>query len=81
MILSFADPHVFVENYGGRCNGEMPGFDVLRTVLANPDCEGVLVNSATAEVSIVIDRDVAMRFIASSGDDPHLQKKEWWKFW
>jgi hypothetical protein len=66
MILTFADPKIFVRNYGGRCNGEILGIDVFKTVIANPQCEGVRVNCATAEISVIISRDVIERFIESN---------------
>jgi len=59
MILTFADPKVFAERFGQPFNADMNGGDVIETCLADPACEGILVNSAAAQVSIVIARGTA----------------------
>jgi hypothetical protein len=46
MALAFADPAAFAQRFGQRFNAEMAGESLLATVLHNPGCEGVLVNSA-----------------------------------
>ncbi len=56
-ILAFAEPRDFVAKFGPKCNGEMLGAEVIKVVLHNPDCAGILLNSAKSEISIVIERD------------------------
>lgn len=56
VVLVFADPHAFSLRFGMCFNAEILGESVLETVKLNVDCHGVRVNSATAKVSILIDR-------------------------
>lgn len=56
MALAFADPEVFAARFGRPFNAAISGEALLATVLLNPECAGVLVNSALAQVSVVIDR-------------------------
>lgn len=74
-ILAFADPNVFAARFGRQFNAETSGASVLETVLANKSCSGVLVNSATAKVSAVIDRATIEAFVRT------LAPKPWWKLW
>ena len=57
-ILAYADPEVFLVNYGPRFNAGVPGEILLGMAASDPECEGVLVNSATQEVSLVIAKPV-----------------------
>lgn len=59
VILSYADPVAYVRRFGQPFNGGMIGSELLHTALANPECDGVLVNSALADVSVLIDRATA----------------------
>ena len=59
MALAFADPIAFAARFGQPFNATMFGNALLKTMLHNPECAGVLVNSAVAEVSVVIDRTTA----------------------
>ena len=77
VLLTFADPLVFSQRYGKRFNAEMSGIDVLRTAGANPDCEGLQVNSALSETSIIITREMALAVL---GAETAIHKP-WWKFW
>jgi hypothetical protein len=79
MVLAFADPAAFERRFGRRFNAALFGEAVLAAVLLNPKCEGVLVNSALAEESVVIDRGTA-EALARSGD-PLAKRKPWWRFW
>ena len=57
MILACADPQVYAGRYPNQgFNADMDAPSVFRTVLANPDCRGLRVNSATGEHSLVVDR-------------------------
>ena len=55
-ILAYADPEVFLANFGPRFNAGVPGEILLGMAAADPECAGVLVNSATQEISLVIAR-------------------------
>jgi hypothetical protein len=74
-ILAFADPKVFAARFGRQFSAETSGASVMETVLANPSCRGILVNSATAKVSAVIDRATIKAFVRGSAPKP------WWKLW
>ncbi len=56
MVLAFADPEAFAARFGWRFNAAMSGEALLPVVLHNPECAGVLVNSALVKMSVVIDR-------------------------
>ena len=78
MVLAFADPEAFARRFGRPFNGGMTGAALLAAVLANPECAGVLVNSALAEVSVAIDRPTAEALVRA-GRPP--APKPWWRFW
>ena len=48
MVLAFADPDAFVQTFGAVFNAKMSGEAVLQTVVFNPACYGLRVNSAKA---------------------------------
>jgi hypothetical protein len=79
MALAFADPEAFAARFGRPFNAALIGETMLATVLLNPDCAGVLVNSALAEVSVVIDRATAQLLVRSAGE--RSAAKPWWRFW
>ena len=62
VLIAFADPPVFNENYGSKfrrefeieCNATMSGPDLIRTSLYNADSHGIRLNSAVEEVSIIM---------------------------
>jgi hypothetical protein len=81
MALAFADPAAFALKFGRPFNAEIAGDALLDTVLLNPKCEGLLVNSALAEVSIVIDRATAESITRPSIDKAPTTRKPWWQFW
>lgn len=56
VLLACADREAFVQRFNPSYNAEMLGRDVARTALQHPACEGVLVNSAASEHSILFDR-------------------------
>jgi hypothetical protein len=66
VLLAFADPPVFIKNFGDKflrefgleCNATMPSRDLIRTALYNPDSHGIRLNSAIAEQSVVLDREM-----------------------
>ncbi len=81
-ILAYADPKEFIRKFGGQCNGEMPGSELFRVVLHNPDCGGILLNSALKEISFPVEREDIERFVAtSSKPKQESQKHAWWRRW
>ena len=75
-VLGFANPDTYMQTFGSRFNATMSGESVLQTVVHNPACKGVRVNSAKAEISLLIDREIALsplhadkaRLVHLSGD-------------
>jgi hypothetical protein len=65
MILVFADPPAFVRRFGRRFNAQMGGEAVLRTAASDPACDGVLVNSATSESALILDRGTIISALES----------------
>lgn len=80
VILAFADPPAFIQRFGQKFNAEMAGVDLLKTALANPDCQGVLVNSAKQEISVLIQRRTAQQLLGAD-QAPAPSARPWWKFW
>jgi hypothetical protein len=67
MILAAADPPAFERRFGRKTfNAEMDGLFVMKTVLANPACEGILVNSAASEHSMVLERALIQQLVESA---------------
>lgn len=81
VVLVYADPPAFRRNFGSRFNAEMTGEGALQTALASPECAGVRVNSATEEVSVVIDRETVERVLGSTKARSNDDRRPWWKFW
>ncbi len=79
MVLAFADPKAFAVRFGRSFNAALVGEALLATALLNPECAGVLVNSALAEVSVVIDRATADAMVRPSRGQ--TDAKPWWRFW
>jgi hypothetical protein len=79
MVLAFADPEAFAARFGQQINAQMVGESLLATVLLNPDCAGVLVNSALAEVSLAIERATVESLVRPASDRPAA--KPWWRIW
>jgi hypothetical protein len=81
MILVFADPPAFIQRFGRRFNAVMDGEAVLVAAASNPECEGVLVNSATSESAMIIEREVIIAALESHAASESSERKPWWKFW
>jgi hypothetical protein len=79
--LAFADPPAFARKFGRRFNAEISGEAVLATVLLNPESEGILVNSAKEEVSLIIHRKAIQSLLGSSSGTELPSTRPWWKFW
>ena len=66
MILAAADPPAFERRFGRPFNAEMDGLSVMKTVLLNPACEGILVNSAASEHSMILERALIQQLVESA---------------
>jgi hypothetical protein len=78
MVLAFADPAAFAKRFGAKFNAGINGDALLATALLNPDCAGVLVNSAITESAVVIPRAYADRLKRS---ELSQARRRWWRFW
>lgn len=76
-ILTFADPEAALRNFGPRFTAGVPGAVVLQMAATGTDCHGILVNSATAEISLVISKSTAQSLVASA-DEPAPPRRRWW---
>lgn len=56
MVLACADRDAFVRRFHARFNREVLGRELARAVLAMPECQGILINSAASAHSLAIDR-------------------------
>lgn len=63
-LLAYADPLVARRNFGPRFNAGLTGDVLLRMAASSPGCEGILVNSAVSEISLVITRITAESLVA-----------------
>jgi hypothetical protein len=62
-VVAFAEPQEFIARFGRQFNGEISGKQLFRAVLHNPACHGILLNSATAPVSLPIERAAILEFV------------------
>jgi hypothetical protein len=76
-ILTFADPDAALRNFGPRFNAGVPGAVILQMAATDADCDGILVNSATEEVSLVISKSTAQSLVASTGE-AEAPRQRWW---
>jgi hypothetical protein len=67
MLLACADRAIFVQRFQQPFNEEMGAVALLKTVLANPQCEGIMINSAVSEHSIGIPRHQIQDLLDSAG--------------
>lgn len=81
MVLAFADPDAFVQTFGARFNAKMSGEAVMLTVVQNPDCYGVRINSAKAAISILIDRHTVVSLLDPNKGVRASPQRPWWRFW
>ena len=56
MVLACAERAVFVQRFPQPFNAEVGATALLNIAWSNPDCEGIMVNSAASEHRIVIPR-------------------------
>ncbi|HKW35302.1 MAG TPA: SseB family protein [Candidatus Acidoferrum sp.] len=64
MLLACADRAVFVQRFKRPFNAEMGAVALLKMALANPRCEGIMINSAASEHTILIPRVRVAELIA-----------------
>jgi hypothetical protein len=74
LLLACADRATFVQRFPQAFNAEVDTAALMKMALANPDCEGIMVNSATSEHRILILRDRIVKLIDASG-----KGKPWWR--
>lgn len=79
MVLACADRAVFVQRFHKRFNAEMGARQLLAVALADPDCEGVLINSAASEHSVPIPRALCEELLAPA--PAPVEARPWWKLW
>jgi hypothetical protein len=65
-LLACADRGIFVQRFKQPFNAEMGAVGLLKMAWANPDCEGIMVNSAASEHRVVIPRNHIAALIAKS---------------
>lgn len=65
-LLACADRAVFVQRFKQPFNAEVGAVALLRMAWANPDCEGIMVNSAASQHRVVIPRNHIAALIAKS---------------
>lgn len=77
-VLAYADPEAALRNFGPRFNAGMSGEVLLQMAATDPDCEGILVNSAIREISLIISKPTAQSVLT-----PTITKapgrQPWWK--
>jgi hypothetical protein len=56
-ILACADRATYVQHFDHQFNGEIDAIELLKAAWKTPDCEGIRINSAASEHSIVIPRE------------------------
>jgi hypothetical protein len=80
-ILAYADPAAFAARFGRRFNAEMWGETILDCVMHSSECEGVWVNSALAEISLIIDRPTIIPLMYNRKLTHPPVQRPWWQFW
>lgn len=80
-ILAYADPAAFAARFGRRFNGEMWGETILNCVIHSPECEGVWVNSALTELSLIISRATVIPLMHNRKLNHPPAARRWWQFW
>ena len=74
-------PTGFSRTFGRQFNAEMSGEDVLKTAQSDRACKGIRINSAKAEVSMLIFRDTIDSILGTKEAPAAGRKKPGWKFW
>jgi hypothetical protein len=77
-ILAYADPEAALRNFGPRFNAGLAGDVLLQMAAADPECEGILINSATHEISLTIGKATCGSLLASRTAEASGQRR-WWR--
>ncbi|MET7808866.1 hypothetical protein [Micromonospora chersina] len=77
-VLAYADPEAALRNFGPRFNAGLSGEVLLQMAATDPDCEGVLVNSAICEISLVVSKSTAQSLLTPTGTEAPGPRR-WWK--
>jgi hypothetical protein len=77
-VLAFADPEAALRNFGPRFNAGLSGEVLLQMAATDPDCEGILVNSAICEISLVVSKLTAQSLLTPT-DTEAPGPRRWWK--
>lgn len=72
MVLACADRAVFVRRFSKLFNAEVGAPALLKIAWSNPECEGIMLNSAASEHRILIVRKEISELIAASTGSPPL---------
>jgi hypothetical protein len=67
--LAYADPEAALRNFGPRFNAGIAGEVLLRMAASDAGCEGILVNSATQEISLIISRPTVQSLVSPSATE------------
>ncbi|WP_436535393.1 hypothetical protein [Actinoplanes sp. HUAS TT8] len=65
-LLTFADPEAFARKYGPQFNAGMSGEALLGIAAGDPECQGILVNSAIHDNSVIISKETAAALISDT---------------
>ncbi|SCL19753.1 hypothetical protein GA0074692_0696 [Micromonospora pallida] len=79
-VLAYADPEAALRNFGPRFNAGVSGEVLLQIAATDPECEGILVNSAIREISLIIGKPTAQSPLAPAATDAP-DRRSWWKRW
>jgi len=63
-LLAYADPEVATQRPDAQVNAGVSGQVLLRMAVGDPECVGILVNSATGPISLVISDAEAEALVA-----------------
>jgi hypothetical protein len=69
-ILAYADPEAALRTFGPRFNAGLSGEILLQMAATDDDCDGILVNSAIREISLIIDRSTAKSLLRQTNTEP-----------
>ena len=77
-VLAYADPEAALRNFGPRFNAGVSGEVLLQMAAADSDCEGILVNSAVREISLIISKPTARSLLTPTMNEAP-GRRPWWK--
>ncbi|WP_346125326.1 hypothetical protein [Micromonospora coerulea] len=77
-VLAYADPEAALRNFGPRFNAGLSGEVLLQMAAADPDCEGILVNSAIREISLIISKPTVQSLLTPNITEAP-GRRPWWK--